>query len=271
MSKARLTPETVIPQVRKLRSPAERERTQTYYIEGARIVSHALEAGAPLTLGILAPDLLRGQHAHDTANALRAADIPVVEMSRAAFESISFKENLSGIGAVVAMRRENVTDIHPKPTDLWVALDNVGNAGNLGAIMRTCDAVGTAGLIMIGSTTDPHHPDTIRASMGSFFALRLARAESFEAFATWKSEHPLIVVGTTPDVSQEYRAVHYPSGCILLMGSERTGLSAAQQAVCDLLVRIPMTGTVDSLNLGVATSIVLYEMYHQRRERAETA
>ena len=255
----------VVKQVRQLRSRQERERTGTYYIEGARIVAQAVQAGAEITLGVVAPELLQGTHAIETIQALRATGAPIVELGVSAFEGISFKENLQGIGAVVRYHSEGLDAIFPEEKRIWVALDNVGNPGNLGAIMRTCDAVGGAGLILLGDTTDPFHPAAVRASMGSLFALRMVRAR-FDEFVRWKSAQGYAIVGTTPDVEQEYRQVEYPPRPILLMGSERLGLSPQQQAACHLLVRIPMIGTCDSLNLGVATSIVLYEMFHQRGE-----
>ena len=258
-------PATVVQEVRQLRTPAARERTGTYYIEGARIVAQAVQAGAEITLGVIAPELIMGAHAVETVAALRATGAPVQELGAKAFESISFKENLQGIGAVVRSRLGRLDDIAAgQQGRVWVALDGVGNPGNLGAIMRTCDAIGGAGLLLLGDTTDPYHPAAVRASMGSLFALQLIRAR-FDAFVRWKGQHEYRVVGTSPDVAPEYRAVTYPAGVILLMGSERLGLSPQQQAACDLLVQIPMVGTSDSLNLGVATSLVLYEIFYQRR------
>ncbi len=254
----------VVKQVRQLRSRQERERTGTFYIEGARIVAQAVQAGAEITLGVVAPNLIAGGHAAGTVAALRGTGAPVVEVSVPAFESISFKENLQGIGAVVRVHTEGLDAIATGGPRLWVALDGVGNSGNLGAIMRTCDAVGGAGLILLGTTTDPYHPDAVRASMGSLFALQMIRA-SFAEFVAWKAAHGTTVIGTSPAATQDYRAVAYPPAAILLMGSERTGLSPAQQAACDQLVQIPMVGTADSLNLGVATSIVLYEIFYQQR------
>jgi TrmH family RNA methyltransferase len=259
-----------VQEVRKLRGPAERERTGTYYIEGARIVAQAIQAGAEITLGVIAPGLLAGEHSLATVEALRATGAPVAELSSTEFEAISFKENLQGIGAVVRSGAGAIEDVPAGESRLWVALDGVGNPGNLGAIMRTCDAVGAAGLILIGHTTDPYHPAAIRASMGSLFALRVVRA-GFDELVGWKQEHGYAVIGTTPLAEQEYRDLTYPERSILLMGSERLGLSPAQQAACDLLVSIPMVGTADSLNLGVATSIVLYEIFQQRRKREAQA
>lgn len=257
-------PPAIVKEVRQLRTRQERERTGTYYIEGARIVAQAIESGAEITLGVVAPELISGAHAIETVAALRGTGAKVVELSNSAFEGISFKENLQGIGAVVRYRPETLSSIDEEGR-IWVALDGVGNPGNLGAIMRTCDAVGAAGLILLGDTTDPYHPLAVRASMGSLFALRRMVRARFDEFVRWKSAHAYTVIGTSPDVAPEYRDATYPGSSILLMGSERLGLSVQQQSACDLLVRIPMVGTCDSLNLGVATSIILYEMFQQKR------
>jgi TrmH family RNA methyltransferase len=259
------------PQVkylRALRSRHERERTGTYYIEGARIVAQAIEAGAAIDLGVISPELIAGEHAHKVVEALRAKGAPIVELSPAAFGAISFKENLQGLGAVVRPRIESIADVRLGGSPGWVALDAVGNPGNLGAVLRTCDAVGCSGIVLLGTTTDPYHPAAVRASMGAIFSQRLVRA-TFQEFVRWKRERGYPVVGTSGAATEEFRRVVYPTPLILLMGSERLGLTAEQQAICDLVVRIPMVGTSDSLNMAVATSIVLYEVFHQYRERGE--
>jgi RNA methyltransferase, TrmH family len=260
------SPDTaIVKELRQLRSRDERERTGTFYIEGVHIVAQAVRLGATIERCVVAPDLLTSGYGKELAGQLRAADVPITELSAAAFGSISFKENLQGLGAVVRPRAETLEDVRMLPAEMWVALHGVGNPGNLGAILRTCDAVGCTGLIMLGDTTDPFHPAAVRASMGALFAQRLARA-SWEEFVDWKQRHGHPVVGTSGGADLEYRAVDYPLPFVLLMGSERLGLSPAQQAACDLLVRIPMIGAGDSLNLGVATSIVLYEAFHQHRD-----
>jgi RNA methyltransferase, TrmH family len=257
--------DAAVRQIRQLRSRQERDRTGTYYIEGVRIVGQALQAGVAIERCVIAPQLLTSPYGLGIVDQLRAGGIPILELSPTEFSGISFKENLQGIGAVVRPRLETLDDVRLAGVHSWVALDHVGNPGNLGAILRTCDAVGCAGIIMLGDTTDPFHPSALRASMGAIFSQRLVRA-SFEQFVEWKREHSYPVVGTSGTAEQEYREARYPAPLILLMGSERLGLTAEQQSACDMLVSIPMIGTSDSLNLGVATSIVLYEIFYQHRQ-----
>ncbi len=227
-------------------------------------MAQAWRAGVAIERCVVAPDLLSGDFGWRIARELREAGVPILEMSSTAFGSISFKEDLQGIGAVVRTRTDSLGEVSLGDGLGWVALDAIGNPGNLGAILRTGDAVGCAGLIALGQTTDPYHPTAVRASMDAVFSQRLVRA-SFDEFVRWKRERGYVVIGTSGSAEREYRDVAYHAPVVLLMGSERLGLSDEQQAICDELVRIPMVGTGDSLNLAVATSLVLYEIFQQNR------
>ena len=132
--------------------------------------------------------------------------------------------------------------------------------GNIGAILRTIDAVGASGLLLLGSSADPYHPNAVRASMGAIFWYPTACA-SFGEFARWAKGAGYSVIGTSAHGSQDYRVEGaYTKPVILLMGSEREGLTDEHKAACDLLVRMPMQGRVSSLNLAVATGVMLYTL-----------
>jgi TrmH family RNA methyltransferase len=119
-------------------------------------------------------------------------------------------------------------------------------------------------VILLGTGTDPYDGAALRGSMGAIYNQRLVRA-SWDEFVAWKAQHGYTVVGTSDKATTDYQAMLYQAPLVLLMGSERHGLSAEQQAVCDTMVSIPMVGRSDSLNLAVATAIVLYEMFNQKR------
>jgi TrmH family RNA methyltransferase len=146
----------------------------------------------------------------------------------------------------------------------WVALHLVRSAGNLGPILRTSDAEGGAGVILLGEEVDPYAPAVVRATMGALYTQRFVRT-TLAAFARWRRRHGCLVIGTSPTAPTDYHALAYRAPVILLMGEERRGLPAPLQALCDQLVRIPMVGGGDSLNLGVATGVMLYELFNQRR------
>jgi TrmH family RNA methyltransferase len=164
----------------------------------------------------------------------------------------------------VRQRWEPLYRVDPADGLCWVVVETVQTPGNLGTILRTCDAVGAGGLILLRKETDPYHPAAVRASMGSLFTPRLVRT-NFAEFVAWKQRHACTLVGTSPAAPVDYHGVDYASPVLLFMGWEREGISRDQQALCDVMVRIPMVGGCDSLNLAIATGVMLYEIFNQRR------
>lgn len=252
-----------VKQIRALRHRKDREEAGTFFVEGIRLVGEALQMGASIQSLIVAPELLSSDFGRRLIAEQKAAGMPVIEVTQDVFASFSSKDGPQGLAAVV---RQNWTPLEQLRLDqeLWVALDEVADPGNLGTIMRTADAVGAAGVILIGRCTDPYDPGAVRASMGSIFAMRLVRA-TYEEFGVWKRTFHYPVAGTSGTGSVDYQELRYPRPLIILSGSEREGLHPELLALCDHLVRIPMTGRCDSLNLAVATSVVLYETLNQRR------
>ncbi len=143
--------------------------------------------------------------------------------------------------------------------DVWVALEEVRDPGNLGTILRTVDAVGAAGVILIGAACDPYSRECVRATMGSVFAVPLVKTTR-EAFLAWRQSWSGDVVGTHLDGRADFRKVAYKAPTLLVMGSEGPGLSEPVAKACSQLVKIPMAGGLDSLNLAVATALMLYQI-----------
>ncbi|MBI3733939.1 MAG: RNA methyltransferase [Chloroflexi bacterium] len=255
-----------VKQIRALRQRKERERDGLFFVEGIRITGEAAQLGARLESIVFAPELLKSAFAHTLVQEQQRRGVACLELSAEVFESLSAKEGPQGIGAVVRQRWEPLEAVQPLSELCWVALEAAQDPGNIGAILRTSDAVGGAGLILLDHSADPYDPEAVRASMGAVFAQRLVRA-TFDEFAAWKARDraPYRVIGASGDAPHDYQAVAYQPPQVLLMGSERQGLLADQQAACDLLVKIPMVGRSDSLNLAVAASVVLYEMFNQGR------
>ncbi|MDD5369988.1 MAG: RNA methyltransferase [Anaerolineaceae bacterium] len=254
-----------IKQIRRLlRERKEREKTGSYYIEGLRIVGEAVQVGAEIDSLIVAPELLTSPFGKDLIRQACETDVPVLEVSPEVFKELSVKERPQGIGAVVRQHWTGLAEIQPDRGDLWVALDSVADPGNLGTILRTNDAVGGLGVILLDHSTDPYETSSWRASMGAIFSQRLVRT-SLDEFSGWKKRTGVNVVGASGAATDDYHAVQYPDPLVLLMGSERMGLLEAHLWLCDHVVSIPMAGRSDSLNLAVATGVILYEIYHQRK------
>lgn len=254
-----------IKAIRKLQDRKDRQERGLFYIEGLRIVAEAIEQHAHIDTLLVAPELLKSTFAQQVVADQRALGTPILEVGADVFHHISAKEGPQGLSAVVEQHWTKLMAINPQPGDIWVALDSVADPGNLGTILRTLDAVGGQGVILLDQSTDPYDPTAVRASMGALFTQTLVRA-SFVEFSDWKRQQEIKVVGTSDKARMDYHSYHYPGRLVLLMGSERQGLQDYHLAVCDEVVSIPMLGKSDSLNLAVATAVVLYEILNQKRE-----
>lgn len=250
--------------IRKLRERKERQASGLFYVEGLRIVAEAARQGAILDTLIVAPELLDSAFARELAGDIAGRGVPLLEVSAAVFASFSLKEGPAGLAAVVRQQWAGLEQVEPDPVRTWVALDSIADPGNLGTILRTHDAVAGRGVILLDHTTDPYDPTSIRASMGAVFTQTLVRA-TFDQFAAWVRAHDVTLVGTSDKAQADYAACDFPPNLILLMGSERQGLPEGHLRLCDQVVAIPMLGSSDSLNLAVATGVVLYEIHNQRR------
>lgn len=247
-----------VKRIRSLRQRRGRMEQSAFWVEGIRIVAEAIQTGAELECLVVAPELLHSEFANGLIAANR--DVRRINVSAQVFASLSGKEGPQGLAAVIRQRWENLEALQLQPADLWVALDAPQDPGNLGTIMRTADAVGAAGLILVGHSADPYDPSAVRASMGSLFALRLIQTD-LDSFLAWRQSNSVNLVGTAGGAALHYRQASYQRPLILLSGSERQGLPLQLQDACDQLVRIPMVGRCDSLNLAVATSVVLYQAF----------
>lgn len=250
--------------IRKLEDKKHRSASGEFFIEGLRTVGEAIQTGAPIQSLVVAPELLVSEFGQSLLEHPAIKAVENVEVSAEIFEKIAHKQGPQGIGAVVKQSWQSLKTLTINPSDLWVALDQIADPGNLGTIMRTADAVGCRGVILIGASTDPYDPTAVKASMGSIFSLELVQSD-WESFRSWQVEHKVGLVGTSDRAPSDYQAINYTRPIVLLMGSERHGLPGEMIDACDALVRIPMRGRADSLNLAVAAAVVLYEIYNQTR------
>jgi len=248
-----------IKQARQLHQRKTRDATGLFIVEGIRHVGEAVAAGAAVQYFCYAPDLLKSEFAHDLLEKQRQAGARVYALAPEVFRSLADKDNPQGILAVV--RRPHLPLAHLQPsTHPWlVALVAPQDPGNIGTIIRTIDAVGASGLILLDGGADPGHPNAVRASLGALFWMPVVSA-SFTEFAAWAAAQKYQLIGASEKGSVDYRQANYSRPCLLLMGSEREGLTPNQEAVCNLVVRLPMVGRVTSLNLAVATGVMLYAM-----------
>lgn len=249
-----------IKQIRALRQRKARQESGLFVVEGIRPVGEAIAAGAPLAYLVYAPEFLDSDYARQLIHRQQEDGLAVYAVAAKVFQSLADKDNPQGILAVVHQRPLRLDTLNPETFPWGVALVAAQDPGNVGTILRSADAVGASGLLLLDGGADVYHPSAVRASMGTLFWQKVAYA-SFGEFAAWAKQHGYHVYGTSARGSVSYHQVAaYRRPMILLMGSERHGLDEAQRAVCELLISLPMHGHASSLNLAVATGVMLYEM-----------
>ena len=242
--------------VRALHLRKEREETGLFLAEGLKIITEAVELGHAPKVLLYGPDA--GHPLLQKAiQATEAAGGEVIEVTRDILEKISRRENPQMVIGVFPQAFAPLKTLEPDSAACWVALQQVRDPGNLGTVIRTADAAGCGGVILVGDCCDPYSVEAVRATMGSIFAVKIARASVAE-FLAWRPSWSGSVVGTLLSATTDYRAADYRRPTLVLMGSEQAGLPPDLAAACDVAVKIPMRGRADSLNLSVATGIMIY-------------
>ena len=237
-----------------------RDQNNAFMAEGLKLVIDALDLGWEIRTLIFAKAGRGNAAVEKVAARTVAAGGDVLEVSEKVLSSITRRDNPQMVVGVFTQRLVPLKDIRPGKGDVWVALDRVRDPGNLGTVIRTVDAVGAKGVILVGDTTDPFSLETVRATMGSIFAVPVAKT-SVEAFLAWRKGFPGLVAGTHLKGAVDYRSVDFSGRPVLLMmGNEQQGLPDDLAQSCDRLLRIPQAGRADSLNLAVATGVMLFEI-----------
>lgn len=237
-----------------------RDQQQAFMAEGLKLVIDALDSGWRIRTLIFSKAGKGNAAVEKVAARTVAAGGTVLEASEKVVAAITRKDNPQMVVGVFEQRLLPLNAVRPEAGEVWVALDRVRDPGNLGTVIRTADAVGAAGIVLVGDTTDPFSMEAVRATMGSVFSVPLVRATP-DAFLAWRKGFSGLVVGTHLKGATDYRRVDYePGPVLLLMGNEQQGLPEELAATCDRLVRIPQAGRADSLNLAVATGVMLYEI-----------
>ena len=251
-----------IKQIRKLREKKYRQESGLFFLEGIRIVIEAMQNDEVIEKLIVCRELISNDKALDAVSSAEKKSIPILEVREDVFKSLSGKEGPQGLAAVAKQRWHGLHEIAQEFKGIWIGLYQVADPGNLGTILRTLDGMGGKGVYLIDNCTDPYDPSAVRASMGAVFSKKLVKITSDE-FMDWIKKDGIHVVGTSDAARQDYKSYRYNKDMVLLMGSEREGLTGDLMGICEEMVSIPMMGTADSLNLAVASSIMLYEIASQ--------
>jgi TrmH family RNA methyltransferase len=249
----------VVKRMRLLGDRKHRRREGAFVVEGIQPVWQAVEAGADVEVLVVAPDLLGGSAAAGMVAAQEAAGVRVARLTGELFARVSARDGPSGLAAIVRARVPGLATLPVTPGAVFVALHEIGNPGNLGTIIRTADAAGAAGVVLIGAAADPFDPAAVKASMGALFTVPVARAADPAEFFAWAAGSTVTVITTSAKARTSFWEAAYPRPGALLLGAEGAGLPETVLAAGDVQARIPMAGTAESLNLAVAAALLLYQ------------
>ncbi len=249
------------------RNREKRHQNREFFVEGVRPINQALHYRWKINAFVFAPDANLSRWARGILEASGAQRH--YELALPLVKELSNKEQSSELIALVEMPPDHLSRI-PINEDLVVVIfDRPSSPGNLGTLIRSCDALGVNGLVITGHGVDVYSPETISATTGSLFALPVVRKSSCKDLLPWLAEMRrqlgvLQIVGTDEKGAVYLNTHDFAAPTLLVVGNETRGLSKSYQELCDLIVRIPISGSASSLNVACATSIVLYEIGRQR-------
>lgn len=247
--------------LRSLDRKKDRQETGLFLAEGARHAEEALANGWSPAYAFASQQAVEDRpQTRDLLERMRKAGARVLTGSEKILATLSRKDNPQAVISAFRQRVSNLADLPASGARRYVALYEVRDPGNLGTVIRTADAAGCDGVILIGNTCDPFSVESVRATMGSLFAMRLA-ATSFADFRAWCSRSDMRVIAASMRGDHAHDKARYGERSCILMGNEQAGLPVEVEAACDELVRIPMMGKADSLNLATACSVMIYEAW----------
>ena len=245
--------------LRSLRDKKHRRREGKFLAEGLRLLTDARESGRLPEMLVMAT----GRDPHPLLEALEAeverAGGEVVETSAEILGKITGKDNPQAVAGVFAEFDTSLAALDRSAAPIWLVAQALRDPGNLGTMLRTGDAVGAGGLILIDDCADPFSVEAVRASMGAVFTQAIATAP-WDDFLPWLRAGPGQLVAASLRETVPYREAEYEAPCFILVGNESRGLPEEYEAACDLRVTLPMKGRADSLNAAVAGAVLAYEV-----------
>lgn len=249
----------IIKDIKALTNKKDREESGAFMAEGLKLVIDALELGWTIRTLIYAKSARSKPLVEQVAVKTVASGGLVLEVSEKVLSSVTRRDNPQMVVGIFEQRWMRLDQLKPETPETLVALDRVRDPGNLGTIIRTADAAGASAVILVGESTDPFSLETVRATMGSIFAVPVVKC-SAEDFLVWQKRSGAAIVATHLAGAVDYRSVDYGrKPVILLMGNEQSGLPDSLAAAAERKVKIPQQGRADSLNLAVATAVMLFE------------
>jgi TrmH family RNA methyltransferase len=254
----------LVKEIRALQQKKHRDESGLFLAEGQKLVHDAVDGGWRVEMLAYAAASAGEAAIGVLAAETKASGGTVLEVSSQVLEKITRRENPQNVMGV--FRQHFTPESEIGNGGIWVALDRVRDPGNLGTIIRTADAAGLRGVVVVGASCDAFGLEAVRATMGSIFHVPLARTSEDGLIAQARRRGARLIGTHLTAAAIDYRKADYSPPLILLMGNEQQGLTEKLSGACDALVRIPMRGKADSLNLAVSTALMIYEALRSSQE-----
>lgn len=250
-----------------LRERRARDKSDTFLIEGYRELLRAVNAERKIHALFYCPELFLGSNEQSLIDRLKKQGCHLYHCSDKVFQKLSYRDRPDGLIAVAQQQHLRLQDLdalfHGEHVPFLVVAEAIEKPGNLGTILRSCDAVGADALILCDRCTDIHNPNVVRASVGTLFTVPVLEVEGEEALA-WLKKKKIAIVAATPSAKAEFTKTDLKGPIAIAVGTEQYGLSERWMQQANIQVRIPMCGEADSLNVATATTVLLYEVLRQR-------
>ena len=248
-----------VKRLRSLRDKKARREEGLFLAEGLRIITEARDSGRLPEIVMFSAEGARHKLAAEIIEATEAAGGEAIETTPDILSKTSGKDNPQMLVAAYRQPGTDLSAIDRTKAPLWFVAQSLRDPGNIGTILRTGDAVGAGGLILIDDSADPYSVEAVRASMGAIFTQQVAKAPWSE-FVAWLRSGASQLVGTSLKATDDYLTATYEQPCFVLIGNEQQGLPAEYEAECDTLVKIPMAGRADSLNAAIAAAVMAFQV-----------
>lgn len=254
----------------KMRDRSEREKTDQFLIEGYRELLRAVDSYYPIDTLFICPELFLGTNDQILIERIQKNGTEILICSKTVFQKISYRDRPDGLLGLAPQRHLTLKDFDKllahQAAPFLVVAEAIEKPGNLGTILRSSDAVGLHGLLLCDRCTDLHNPNVVRASVGTLFTVPVAETKGDETLR-WLKEKKIAIVSATPSAEKEFTDVDLSGPIAIAVGTEQLGLSERWLSEADIKVRIPMCGVADSLNVAMATTLLLYEALRQRQRK----
>lgn len=236
-----------------------RKKENLIFVEGEREVHYAIVGNFKIQTLFYCEDLAKNNY--DILEKIEKEKIFYVD--KKVFKKLSYRENGDGYLALVIPIAKKLDDLKLSKTPLLIVLEKVEKPGNLGAILRTADGCDADAIILCDQSTDIYNPNVIRASQGTIFTKQLVSAANQEAIA-WLKEKNIKTYGAVVQAKKYHYETNLKNSCALVFGTEDKGLSREWRDALDEMIKIPMNGQIDSLNVSNSVAIISYEALRQR-------